>query len=123
MSEFAEMIKEAILGEEPYRPDPDREALEASLARFDRRVRTVRRMAIFMVGATSAVFVLGLVALLRADETTSLPRLLLYASLFLWGSVAVGWGKLWFAMMHNHFSVMKELKSIQLRLPRDRGPG
>ena len=115
MNDFAQLLKEALLGEEPYRPDPDREALEASVRKFDRRMRTVRGLAAFMVCATSAAFLFGLIALLRSGPETATKTLVLYGSLFVWGSVGVGFGKLWFAMMANHLAVMKELKMAQLR--------
>jgi len=116
MNEFAEMLKEAILGDEPYRPDPGRAALEASVARFEARMRTVRRMAFFMVTLASAVFVTGLVRFLRAGPDASVRELLLDAGLFFFGLMCVGMGKMWFAMMHNHIAVMKELKVTQIRL-------
>ena len=74
MSEFAEMLKEAILGEEPYRPDRGRQALEASVAKFERRMRTVRLMALVMVTFASAVFVTGLVLFLGADAEATVPN-------------------------------------------------
>lgn len=116
MNDFAEMLKEALVGEEPYRPDPDREALEASLRKFDRRMRTVRALAAFMVCATSAAFLGGLIAFLSAGAEASTKTLVLWSSLFLWGSIGVGFGKFWFAMMANHLTVMKELKTTQLRM-------
>ena len=116
MSEFAEMLKEAILGDEPYRPDAGREALEASVKKFEARMRAVRFMTIVMVTFATAVFVTGLVLFLGAGPEAAVRDLLIYTGLFFFGLMCVGMGKMWFAMMHNHIALMKELKVTQIRI-------
>ncbi len=37
MNEFAEMLKEAFVGEEPFDARPGREALQASIRKYDAR--------------------------------------------------------------------------------------
>ncbi len=49
MNEFAEMLKEAFVGEEPFDPRPGREAPQVSIRKYDARMKTVRYMAIFAV--------------------------------------------------------------------------
>jgi len=115
MNDFVEMIREALLGEEPHPPDPDREALEASMRKLDQRTRTARGLAAVMVLFGSAVFAWGLIALLRAGEETHVTQAVLYGALFVVGASGVSFGKLWYAMMLNHHAVLKELKRAQLR--------
>jgi hypothetical protein len=110
------MLKEAILGDEPYRPDPGRQALEASVAKFERRMRTVRFMTLIMVTFATAVFFTGLVLFLGAGAEATVRELLIYAGLFFFGLTCVGMGKMWFAMMHNHIALMKEIKVTQIRI-------
>jgi hypothetical protein len=116
MSEFYEMLKEAIVGAEPYRPDEGRAALEASVRKFEARLRTVRFMAIFAVSFATVAWIAGLVLLVRADDSVSPRELLLYAGLAVFGFAIVGFAKMWFANMMNHLTVMKELKAVELRV-------
>jgi len=121
MSEFGDILKEAMLGDEPFREAPGREALEDSVKKFERRIKTIRFMAVFAVCFMTLVMLGGLIPLLRATDGTSGKSLALYVILFLFGSMGISFGKLWFAMMLNHITVIKELKVIQLRLlmPQD----
>ena len=68
MNEFAEMLKEAFVGEEPFDPRPGREAIQASIRKYDARMKTVRYMAIFAVTFMSVVCVYCFVWLLRAPD-------------------------------------------------------
>ncbi len=116
MSEFYEMLKEAIVGAEPYRPDPGGAALEASVKKFEARLRTVRFMAIFAVTFGSVASIAGVVLFLGTDDMASTRELLLCAGLVWFGSSIVGFAKMWYAHMLNHLSLMKELKTVQLRI-------
>lgn len=60
MTEFNEILKEAFAGLDPYDPSPARADLEASLAKFARRDRTLRLMLWF------AVVFMGVVSVLAA---------------------------------------------------------
>ena len=121
MSEFGDMLKEALMGDEPFRAAPERDALEESVRKFERRVKAVRFMAFFAVTFMTLVVLAGLVPLLRADEATSGRSLAIYVILILFGGMGISFGKLWFAMMLNHIALIKELKVVQLRLlmPQD----
>ena len=71
VNEFSEMLKEAFVGEEPFDPQPARAALQGSIDKFDRRMRTVRHMAWFGVTFMGAVMVFAAVMFFRAPETAS----------------------------------------------------
>ncbi len=116
MNEFAEMLKEAFVGEEPFDPRPGREALQASIRKYDARMKTVRYMAIFAVSFMSVVGVYCFIWLLRAPDETSTRLLLIDAIVFGWALGAVGFSKLWFAMMHNDIGLRKELKRVQMMM-------
>jgi hypothetical protein len=114
MNEFSQMIKEAFAGEEPYRTDLGRQALEESIRRFERRDRAVRLMSWFAVAFMSAVTIWAVVAFVRAPQDASLKELLVYAAAFLWSMMGVGWMKMFLALMQNDIGIRKELKRVQL---------
>lgn len=116
MNEFAKMLKEAFVGEEPFDPRPGREALQASIRKYDARMKTVRYMAIFAVTVMGVVAVYCFVWLLRAPDDTSTRLLIIYALVFGWALGAVGFAKAWFAMMHNDIGLRKELRRVQMMM-------
>jgi len=116
MNEFAEIIKEAFVGEAPFDPHPGEEALLASIDKFDRRMRTVRAMAVFAVSFMSAVAALAVVMFLRAPGDGGAKALIGWAGLFLWSMAVIGFAKHWFATMHNDIGLRKELKRTQLMI-------
>ena len=116
MSEFGDMLKEALVGDEPFRAAPERDALEESVKKFEKRIKAIRFMAFFAVTFMTLVVLAGLIPLLQADDDTSGPSLALYVILILFGSMGISFGKLWFAMMVNHIAIIKELKVVQLRV-------
>jgi len=122
MSEFGDMLKEALMGDEPFAAAPGRNALEDSVKKFEQRIRTVRVMAAIAVTFMTLVALGGLIPLLRSDDDTSGRNLALYTILFLFGGMGISFGKLWFALMVNHIAVIKELKIVQLRVLQGRDP-
>lgn len=116
MSEFKDMLKEAFRDDAPFDPSPGRAVLDASVQKFERRMRTVRWMAFFAVTFMSVVMVAGLWLLLDASDDASARTVVLYGALFVWGYVGIGFAKGWFAIMHNHIGTMKELKRVQMML-------
>ncbi len=116
MNEFAEMLKEAFVGEEPFDARPGREALQASIRKYDARMKTVRYMAIFAVTFMGVVGIYCFVWLLRAPDETSTRVLIIYALVFGWALGAVGFSKGWFAMMHNDIGLRKELRRMQMMM-------
>ena len=116
MSEFGDLLREALVGDEEFDPSPGREALEAAVVGYERRLRTIRFMAMFAVLFMGAVSAVSLVFLLRAPEGTGLRTLLIYALGFFFGMSGIGMSKLWFAMMMNQSAVLKEIKRVQLAL-------
>ncbi len=116
MNEFAEMLKEAFVGEEPFDPRPGREALQASIRKYDARMKTVRYMAIFAVSFMSIVCVYSFIWLLRAPDETSTRVLLIDAIVFGWALGGIGFSKMWFAMMHNDIGLRKELRRVQMMM-------
>ena len=85
MSEFKEMIVQALMGEEPYQPDVGRDALERSVRKFERRERTARYLGWFAVTFGTILFASGAYLLWRADESTSTKMLIVYAVLVFFG--------------------------------------
>ena len=116
MNEFAQMLKEAFVGEEPFDARPGREALQASIRKYDARMKTVRYMAIFAVTFMSVVFFYCFIWLLRAPDDTSTRVLIIYAVIVGWAMGAIGFSKGWFAMMHNDIGLRKELRRIQMMM-------
>ena len=74
MNEFTEMIKEAFVGAEPYDPSPGREALRASILKFERRDRVVRLLSWFMVTFMSVVAFWAAWSFWAAGPDVSLSR-------------------------------------------------
>ena len=115
MSEFGDLLKEALTGADTIPSERNDQALHAAVEKFDRRNRTVRWMATIAVTFMTAISVWAAVALWQASpETESVKALIVYGVLFLFGMSGVGMSKMWFAMMLDHIAVMKELKRMQL---------
>ena len=115
MNQFQEMLKEAFMGEEPFDPSPGREALEASIAKFEGRDRTLRIMLWFNVALMTGVCVWAVRGFFLADEGAT-RDLVLYATVFLFGSQAIGWAKMFLFTTQQSLSLRKELKRAQLTL-------
>ncbi len=116
MSQFQEMLKEAFLGAEPFDPSPGREALEASIRKFEQRDRTLRRMLWFAVLFMSVLCYWAGWRLLTAEPEVSTKSLIVYATLFLFATQAIGWAKLFLFSTQQSLSLQKELKRTQLFL-------
>jgi hypothetical protein len=121
MSEFAQILKEAFVGDEPFRPETDRATAEASVRKFENRMRTFRRMTTLLVGGMFIVLVYCVVGFLRLPVDANVKTQLTYVGAFIWAGSGITIGKLWFAMMHNHVAVMKEMKRIELMMLEKRG--
>ena len=121
IDEFTDLLKEAFVGEEPFDPSPGMEALQASVAKFERRMRTVRHMAWFAVTFMGGVMAWAAYSFFQATpDDTDLKTMLVYAVLFGMAFLAVGFIKGWFAMMSNDIGLRKELKRTQMMLLESR---
>ena len=117
MSELSELLKEALHGEdEVLEPERSREALQASVKKFDDRMKTIRNLSWFAVGALGGFGIYSLVKLLLADDATSPRILLIWSVLFIFCMSGVGTVKFWLFLMQNNNSIQKELKRMQMRL-------
>ena len=116
MNEFAEMLKEAFVGEAPFESTPPRAAIEASIRKFEKRMRTVRFMAWFGAAFGGLVMLVALVRLIQLPPDTNFKTLLLYAVAFFWGLGITGMIKMWLFIMQNDIGMRKELKRVQLML-------
>jgi hypothetical protein len=123
MKEFGEMLKEAFVGEEPFDPSPGRALLEASIDKFDRRMRTVRYMSWFGVVFMGAVMFYAVYSFFDAPPEAETKKLILWASLFLWSNIGVGMLKFFLMMMINDIGLRKELKRTQLMILEGRESG
>jgi hypothetical protein len=121
MSQFSEMLKEAFV-DEPFVQDPSTDGLRASVRKFEQRMRTVRWMSFLAVTFFTGFAVWMALLLFTAPDDTSVRWLLVYAMGLLYAVIGIGFGKGWFALMHNHIAVMKEFKRVELML-LERGQG
>lgn len=113
MNQFQEMLKEAFMGEEPFDASPGRAALEASIRKFEQRDRTLRYMIWFAVIFMSAVCGWAAWSFFSSDDASA-KSLILYATLFLFASQAIGWAKMFLFSTQQSFSLQKELRRAQL---------
>ena len=112
MSDFGDMIREALTGGRPFEPEPGKRALEAAMARIDRRARSMRRLVgvslVFMTG----LFVAGLYQIVHASQDNA--RLLSHGvMLAVAGFTGIAFVKLWFMQTQNHLALMREVKGIE----------
>ena len=116
MSEFADMIKEAFVGEEPYDPAPGRRDLEASIRKFDSRDRTMRFLTWFAVTFMGVVFFVAGWKFWTADAETSTKSLILYATISLWAMIGIGFMKSMLFNIQASLGLRKDIKRLQLTL-------
>ncbi len=116
MTEFGELLKEALVGEEPMDMHPARDVLEQSVRKFDKRMRAVRLMAVFAVGFMGIVSIVVGVMVYRAPQDVSPKTLFMYGGVFFIAFSAIGFCKMWFAMMHNDIGLRKEIKRMEVLL-------
>ncbi len=129
MSEFVEMMKELLLGDEPFPAERAREDLRQALQRFDRRMRLARNMTWIYVTAMLVAGVWAVNAIVSAPEGAGLKSLLIYLIVILVVVQGIGLCKLWFFMEHNNFLVLREIKRLHIEVasltpsPSPRGRG
>jgi hypothetical protein len=116
VSEFTNLLKEAFAGQEPYDPAPGRAALEEAIRGFARRERLVRGLMWFAVAAAAALCAWSAWRFLAAGDDAGPKRLLLYATLFLFGGQAIGWAKMFLFTNQQNLAIQTELKRVQLQL-------
>jgi len=115
MSEFQDMLKEALIGDEPFQEHQNEAHLQEAVKRYDRRMKTVRFMTWFPVGFMT-VLVVGCLWRFAVTDPSEVKELLVYALLFVFAMTAIGWSKLFLMMMHNHVESQKELVRVQMLL-------
>lgn len=116
MNEFQSMLKEAFAGEEPYDLYPGRDELENALRGFERREKVLRWMLWFSVVFMSAVCVLSVWRFWSIESGADPKSMILWATLFLFASNAIGWSKIFLFLSQQHWSAMKDLKRLHLEL-------
>ena len=123
MSELNKLLAEAFAGLEPIDPSPSRADVQRSLHAFKERDRILRWMLWFAVLFMTGVCVAG-GALFYGAEAEDVRTQILGAVLFLFGMTAISWAKMVLFQSQQHFTVLRELKLIQLRLldAEDEGP-
>ena len=112
---FARMLEESLTGLR-FDPAPGRAALEAGLREFARRDRALRFLAWGTVGAMSLLAAWAAWSFLSAPADASAKRLVLDATLFLWASLGVAFGKLWLFTAQAQLATQRELKRLELAL-------
>ena len=118
MNEFQRLLHEAFAGLEPYDPAPGRAAIEEAIRGFERRDRLLRRLVWYSVLFMTAVCVASAWRFFTADPA-DVRALVLYAVLFLFGLLAIGWQKMTLFTSQQSLRIEIELKRLQLML-RDR---
>ena len=116
MSEFSELLKEAFAGAEPFDAHPGREDLDAAVARFERRDRTVRGLAWTAVALLTVPVVWAVHGLAVAAPDAAPKGLVVKAVVLICGMSAIGFMKAFLYDMRNHLDQMKELKRVQMLL-------
>ena len=120
MSDFADMIKEALTGGPAFEPEPGRKALENAMQRYDKRARSMRALTAVMLVFMTGVTAWGLMQLVQADAEDT--RMIAHgAFLATVGVVGIGFAKLWFLLAQNHLMVMRELKGLEYLALRGEG--
>jgi hypothetical protein len=112
---FARMLKESLAGMS-FDPAPGREALEAGLREFERRERALRLLAWGTVGAMALLAAWAAWSFLSAPADAGVKRLVLDATLFLWASLGIAFGKLWLFTTQAQLATQRELKRLELAL-------
>lgn len=120
MTDFGDMIREALTGGAPFRAEPGLHALEAAMARFDGRARWMRRLVALALVMMTALTALGLFQLVhaRADDTRMIGHGVILAVA---GFTGIAFSKLWFMLHQNHLVVMRELKGLEYLVLRQSG--
>lgn len=116
MSEFSKLIKEMLLGDEPFDQERASRSLDAALKQYDRRLTTSRWLFLIATTAMTAAMVVMLVLLLSADPHLSTKLLIVYAAFFVVAMQGIGFMKNWFFNMNNHTVLLKELRRLEYRL-------
>lgn len=122
MSELSRLMREILLGDEPFDTERARRTAEDALALFDRRLKAARWLFATSTVVLFAATVWLVVLLVGAEEGTPMKHLLIYAAGAVIASNAVGLMKSWYFNMHNHTLMLKELRRLEARL-LDRGRG
>lgn len=120
MNDFQDMIKEAFVGEEPYRGGQDSTELRASIRKFEVQDRLLRIGLWGSVLAMSALCYWSGLRFWQAPQDASPKQLILYATLFLVSIQCIGWTKMFLFNNQKSFSILKELKRVQLLLLEER---
>ena len=116
MNEVQAMIKEALMGEEPFAPDQGSTDLKASIRRFETQDRMLRLLLWGAVLTQTGLCVWSGYRFWQADAETSTKSLILYATLFLVSIQCIAWSKMVIFNNQKSYSVLKELKRVQLML-------
>lgn len=112
MSDFGNMIREALTNGPPFQPQSGREALDKAIQRYDQRARTIRGLTLFSLLFMTGIFVWGVAKLVGAgaEDTRSM---IIGLALVVGGITGIGFNKLWFMLTQNHLMVMRELKGLE----------
>ena len=116
MNDFQELIKEAFLGEEPYDHTQGEAELKASIRKFESQDRVLRWMLWSSVAFMSGLTYWAGWSFYKAPSDASPKQLILYATVFLFAVQCVGWTKMFLFNNQKSFSILKELKRVQLLL-------
>ena len=112
MTDFGDMIREAMTGGPAFEPEPGRKALETAMERYDRRARTMRWLTAFALLFMTGVTAYGLYQMIHSGGDH--PVLLAHGTMLtVVGVSAIGFVKLWFLLTQNHLMVMRELKGLE----------
>ena len=117
MTDFSDMIRDALTGGPAFEPQSGRLALDRAMERYDRRARTMRWVAFLSLAAMNALMVWGVFFIITGDagdtRMTALNTFLAIA-----GITGISITKLWFFVVQNHLMVMRELKGLEFLILR-----
>ena len=120
MNDFQDMFKEAFLGEEPYKGGQNSVELTASIRKFESQDRLLRISLWGSVLSMTALCIWSGLSFWQTPEAAGPKPLILYATLFLISVQCIGWIKMFLFNNQKSFSILKELKRVQLLLLEER---
>jgi len=116
MNEFQAMLKEALMGEEPFNTEQGSADLKASIRKFESQDKMLRALLWGSVVFQMGLFIWSGWKFCTSDADSSPKSLILYATLFLISIQCIGWSKMFIFSNQKSFSILKELKRVQLLL-------
>ncbi|MFT5286684.1 MAG: hypothetical protein ACI8TQ_002855 [Planctomycetota bacterium] len=116
MSDFQDILREALMGEETYDENQGQAELRASIQKFDSQERIMRTLLWSSVVLMTVLCFWSAWSFIESPEDVSTKYLIMLATLFLFSVQSIGWSKMFIYSNQKSVSTLKELKRVQLLL-------